>query len=71
MAKAKTTPDSFKEKLARLESISDQLENEDLEIEQMIQIYEEGMKLSNECLTLLKEAELKINEIKINNQKNN
>lgn len=71
MSKAKSQPVSFKEKLTRLEEISVQLENEDLEIEQMIRIYEEGMKLSNECLTLLREAELKINEIKLNNSKTN
>jgi len=66
MAKNKNLPGSFREKLARLESISDKLESEEMDIEEMIRLYEEGMKLSGECLRLLKEAELKINEIKLN-----
>jgi len=54
----------FKIKLERIEQISALLEDPDLDLEQAINLYEEGMKLSQECLTSLKQAELKITELK-------
>lgn len=54
----------FKIKLERIEQISSLLEDPDLDLEQAILLYEEGMKLSQECLTSLKQAELKITELK-------
>jgi len=54
----------FKIKLERIEQISSLLEDPDLDLEQAIQLYEEGMKLSQECLSSLKHAELKITELK-------
>ena len=69
MTKTNNPPETFREKLSRLEAISEKLESEEMEIEDMIKVYEEGMNLSRECLTMLKDAELKINEIKLNNTK--
>ncbi|GJQ32091.1 MAG: hypothetical protein HBSAPP04_09300 [Ignavibacteriaceae bacterium] len=54
----------FKEKLKRIEEITSFLEDQDLDLEQAIKLYEEGMKLSQECLSSLQEAELKITELK-------
>lgn len=54
----------FKIKLERIEQISSLLEDPDLDLERAIQLYEEGMKLSQECLSSLKQAELKITELK-------
>lgn len=54
----------FEKSLLRLEEISNLLEGEDIDLEGAIKLYEEGINLSRECLTLLKNAELKITELK-------
>jgi len=63
MAK-KTNKETFENKLHRLEEISNLLENEEVGIESAIALYEEGIKLSKECMGTLKGAELKITELK-------
>ena len=63
MAKKKQKS-SFEEELKRLEEISQQLENEELGLDDAINLFEEGVKLSKICLTTLKNAELKITELK-------
>ncbi len=60
----KTNKESFETKLHRLEEISSLLDSEDIGIEEAISLYEEGIKLSRECVTTLKNAELKITELK-------
>lgn len=55
---------NFKEQLQRLTEITQLLENEDVEIEDSIKLYEEGINLSKELYQKLNEAELKITEIK-------
>jgi exodeoxyribonuclease VII small subunit len=55
---------SFEKCLSRLEEIAGLLENDDIELEDALQLYEEGINLSRECLTSLKNAELKITELK-------
>lgn len=62
----KASKNNFESSLARLEEISGLLESDDLGLEEAIRLYEEGIKLSRECLTLLKNAELKITELKSN-----
>jgi exodeoxyribonuclease VII small subunit len=59
--KAKNT---FEENLSRLEEISTLLESEELGLDQSISLFEEGIKLSKNCMTALKKAELKITELK-------
>ena len=54
----------FEEDLTRLEEISRTLEEDDVELESAISLFEEGVKLSRVCLKTLKEAELKITELK-------
>lgn len=63
MAKKKSEQ-SFEDKLARLEQLADLLESEDTGLDESISLFEEGIKLSKECLIALQEAELKIRELK-------
>lgn len=55
---------SFEDEVARLQEISSLLENNDIGLEEAISLYEEGIKLSKNCINKLKEAELKITELK-------
>jgi exodeoxyribonuclease VII small subunit len=55
---------SFEDSLKRLEEISELLESEESGLEKSIELYEEGIKLSKYCYTALKEAELKVTELK-------
>jgi len=63
MAKKKTK-NNFELDLARLEEISRTLDEDNVELEEAISLFEEGVKLSKSCLKTLKEAELKITELK-------
>ncbi len=51
---------SFEECLKRLETIVAQLERSDLPLEESIQLFEEGMRISESCRKQLDEAEGKI-----------
>ncbi len=62
----KSVKSSFEEKLKRLEEISSLLESDDIDLEKAIALYEEGIELSKVCITTLREAELKITELKKN-----
>jgi len=50
-------PDPFEKNLERLDAIVHQLEDADLPLEKALQLYEEGMKLSEVCHKQLEEAE--------------
>jgi exodeoxyribonuclease VII small subunit len=63
MAKKKAK-NTFEENLSRLEEISTLLESEELGLDESISLFEEGIKLSKNCMTALKKAELKITELK-------
>ena len=56
--------DSFEDKLTRLEEITTSLENSEIGLEDSIQLFEEGVKLSKECLSVLEKAELKVTTLK-------
>ncbi len=62
----KSVKSSFEEKLNRLEEISSLLESDDIDMEKAIALYEEGIELSKVCITTLRDAELKITELKKN-----
>ncbi len=64
MEKVNSDITAFKIKLERIEQISELLEDQDLDLEQAIKLYEEGMILSQECLKTLQAAEVKITELK-------
>jgi exodeoxyribonuclease VII small subunit len=55
---------TFEAELSRLQEISALLDNDELELEKALSLYEEGIELSQSCLRTLKDAELKITEIK-------
>jgi exodeoxyribonuclease VII small subunit len=63
MAKKKTKS-NFEQDLSRLDEISRILEEDGVELEDAISLFDEGVKLSKSCLKTLKEAELKITELK-------
>lgn len=50
-------PEPFEKNLERLDSIVRELEDADLPLEKALQLYEEGMKLSEVCHKQLEEAE--------------
>jgi exodeoxyribonuclease VII small subunit len=50
----------FEDCLQRLEQIVDQLEKGDIPLEQALALFEEGMKLSNDCRSELETAEGKV-----------
>ncbi len=63
MSKKKLS-DNFEDKLVRLEEITNALENSEIGLEDSIHLFEEGVKLSKECLSILQKAELKVNVLK-------
>lgn len=50
-------PETFEKNLERLDTVVRQLEDPDLPLEKALQLYEEGMKLSEVCHQQLEEAE--------------
>ena len=54
---------SFETALAELEGIVQQLESGDVELEKSIAIYERGAALKSHCEKKLREAELKVEKI--------
>ncbi len=54
---------SFEEALTKLEEIVNKLEQEDVPLESAINYYQEGMKLSNLCDDILKNAQKKMTQI--------
>jgi exodeoxyribonuclease VII small subunit len=53
----------FEEALTKLEAIVQKLDDDDITLEESVQLYEEGLKLSKICSSTLESAELKIEEI--------
>ncbi len=60
---------SFEEALKKLESIVEQLEDEEITLEDSVKLYEEGVKMSRFCTEILEEAELRINQVNEENTK--
>lgn len=52
---------SFEKSIAELENIVKTLESGNLSLDEMIKLFEQGMKLSASCNKILDEAESKIN----------
>lgn len=53
----------FEIKIKRIEEIIDVLDDGNIPLEEMLKIYEEGMKITSECKDFLNKAELKIIDI--------
>jgi len=60
--KTQKTP-SFEEGLARLENIAESLEKSDLPLDELLKLYEEGVKLSADLTAKLDAAENRMQEI--------
>ncbi|MDC1068609.1 exodeoxyribonuclease VII small subunit [Candidatus Kapabacteria bacterium] len=54
---------TFEEKIKRLDEIASLMEDNETSVEQLVTLYEEGMKLSKEAKKFLDEAEQKIIDI--------
>lgn len=54
---------SYEESMKRLEEIIEKLESDDITLEESVALFQEGMILSKECDTILKDAEEKISII--------
>ena len=52
---------SFEEMMQELESIVQKLDNETVSLEESLDLYQRGMKLSTACDSTLKDAEKKMN----------
>jgi exodeoxyribonuclease VII small subunit len=67
MPEAKTTPDTmtFEAALKELETIVSQLERGDVPLAESVAIYERGEALKNRCAELLKEAEARVEKIRL------
>lgn len=50
----------FEQAMARLEAIVGELEKGDLPLDESLKIFEEGIRLSKNCLKVLEEAERKV-----------
>jgi len=61
---AKDRQPAFEAGLAKLESIVESMESGDIPLAELLAKYEEGNKLLNQCEARLKEAELKIEQLK-------
>lgn len=61
---------NFEEAMKKLEEIANQLERNDLELDESVKIFEEGMNLSKKCSEILENAEKKIT-ILLNDGKDN
>ena len=54
---------TFEQSLSELQEISDRLEKEDLSLEQAIELFESGIKLSKDCHNKLANAKQKIEKL--------
>lgn len=61
---------NFEESMKQLEEIANKLEQNDLDLDKSVELFEEGMKLSKQCSEILESAEKKIT-ILINDGKDN
>ncbi|PCJ26868.1 MAG: exodeoxyribonuclease VII small subunit [SAR86 cluster bacterium] len=60
MTKKKTTSFDFEKALENLEELVTAMEEGDLSLEESLQAFEQGIKLTRECQNALKKAEQKV-----------
>lgn len=56
---------TFEDALNRLEEIVEQLEDDPPSLEEALDTYEEGVRLANDCLSQLEDAEQRVSELSI------
>ncbi|PLX66170.1 MAG: exodeoxyribonuclease VII small subunit [Denitrovibrio sp.] len=54
---------SFEKKVKNLEEIVEKLESGDMEIEETLTLFQDGMKLGKDCRKMLDEIEDKVNKV--------
>ena len=57
--------ETFEERLIKLESIINSLENETPALEEALNSYEQGVELAKACLKQLEQAELRVRTIRL------
>ena len=60
MKSASKKEETFNQRMARLEKIVERLESEDVELEEALAAFEEGIKISRACAQSLTAAERKV-----------
>ena len=65
----KEKENNFESNLKALEVIVDKLESGDIGLEESVKLYEEGMKIKKICDKKLKDIEMQIKKIKIEDNK--
>ena len=65
----KENENNFESNLKKLEVIVDKLESGDIGLEESVILYEEGMKIKKICDKKLKDIEMQIKKIKIEDNK--
>ncbi len=66
---SKEKDNNFESNLKKLEVIVGKLESDDIGIEESVKLYEEGMKIKKICDKKLKDIEMQIKKIKIEDNK--
>ena len=66
---SKEKDNNFEANLKKLEVIVDKLESGDVGLEESVKLYEEGMKIKKICDKKLKDIEMQIKKIKIEDNK--
>jgi len=66
---SKENDNNFETNLKKLEMIVDKLESGDIGLEESVKLYEEGMKIKKICDKKLKDIEMQIKKIKIEDNK--
>ena len=66
---SKEKDNNFEVNLKKLEMIVDKLESGDIGLEESVKLYEEGMKIKKICDKKLKDIEMQIKKIKIEDNK--
>ena len=65
----KSKDNNFETNLKKLEVIVDKLESGDIGLEESVKLYEEGMKIKKICDKKLKDIEMQIKKIRIEDNK--
>ena len=60
MESGKMSKENFEESMKKLEGIVTELENGNLNLDESVKKFEEGMKIAKQCNTILEDAEKKI-----------
>ncbi len=66
---SKEKENSFESNLQKLENIVDKLESGEIGLEESVKLYEEGMQIKKLCDKKLKDIEMQIKKIKIQDNK--